>query len=102
MSPYGLSGKLFTAPENRDALIAILSEASAAMQALDGCYLYMVSKDADDDTATWVTEVWENQQAHDDAVQSADVQAMIGKGMPLIVGAPEGATLIPVAGAPTA
>ena len=98
MVTYGLIGKMTTASENRDAFIEILSEASAMMMAREDCHLYLVSKDADDETVIWVTEVWNSKQAHDDALALPEVRALIGKGMPLITGGPQGHTLIPVAG----
>ncbi|MEM9954289.1 MAG: putative quinol monooxygenase [Chloroflexota bacterium] len=101
MAHYGLIGKMTTEADNRDAFLEILSEASAMMMAREDCLLYLVSKDAEDETAIWVTEVWTSQEAHGEAVQLPEVRALIGQGMPLIIGTPTRHGLIPVAGIPS-
>ena len=98
MSNYGMVGKLITAPEDRDKLIDILTQAADGMQDLAGCHLYVVSKDAEDEGALWVMELWESKQAHDDSLKLESVRNLIGQAMPLLKGQPEGTTLIPVSG----
>ena len=98
MSNYGMVGKLTTAPEDRDKLIDILTQAAEGMQDLEACHLYVVSKDADDDGAVWVMELWESKEAHDESLKLDSVRNLIGQAMPLLKGQPEGTTLIPVSG----
>lgn len=98
MTNFGMVGKLQASAENRDALADILSQASTLMQSEEGCSLYIVSKDADDDTTVWVMELWDSKEAHDDSLKREDVRALIGQAMPLLVGAPDGASLLPIAG----
>ncbi len=52
---YGLIGKIMAKPGQRDALIAILIEGTAAMP---GCLSYIVAEDPADAEAVWVTEAW--------------------------------------------
>ena len=98
MSQFGMVGKMTTAPENRDTLLDILTQASQMMEALDECQFYVVSKDAGDDGTIWVMELWDSKDAHDQSLTRDDVRALIGQAMPLLTGQPDGATLIPVAG----
>jgi quinol monooxygenase YgiN len=98
MTNFGMVGKLTAEPHNRDALVEILTRAAERMEAFDGCHLYVVSKDADDTGAVWVMELWESKQAHDDSLALPEVRELISEAMPLIVGNPEGTSLIPVSG----
>ncbi|MBL0939063.1 MAG: antibiotic biosynthesis monooxygenase [Gemmatimonadaceae bacterium] len=52
---YGLIGKFKAKPGERDALLALLLEASADMP---GCRSYIVGRDLTDAEGIWVTEVW--------------------------------------------
>lgn len=51
---YGLIGKMLAVPGQREALIALLTEAEGGMP---GCRFYIVARDASADDAIWVTEV---------------------------------------------
>jgi quinol monooxygenase YgiN len=52
---WGLIAKITLLPGKRDEMIEILKESAAAMP---GCLSYVVAKDAADENAIWVTEVW--------------------------------------------
>ena len=98
MAHYGLIGKLFTRAGQREAMLTILSEASAMMMAREDCQLYLVSKDAEDETAIWVTEVWTSKEAHDEALTLPAVRELIGKGMPYLAENHQSWVTEPVAG----
>lgn len=98
MTPFGMVGKMTTAPENRDALIDILTQAADLMQTLDGCRMYVISKDASDAGTVWVMELWDSKAAHDESLTMPEVRALIGQAMPLLTANPDGANLIPVSG----
>jgi len=98
MKKYGLHGKLQAKNEQGDALAAILLEASKLMTVLDTCHLYLVSQDADDSDAIWVTEVWDSKAAHDVSLQQDKVRALIGKAMPLLDGQPQNGQTLEVLG----
>lgn len=98
MCQFGMVGKMTTAPEDRDKLIAILTKASTMMEALETCQFYVVSKDTGDEGTVWVMELWDSKEAHDQSLTRDDVRALIGEAMPLLTGQPDGASLIPVAG----
>src|SRR5512138_1491373 len=58
---YGLIGKMTAAPGQRDALSAVLLE---AIEGMPGCLSYIVAKDANDQNALWITEVWDSKESH--------------------------------------
>lgn len=78
---YGLIGKMSAHPGQRDALISVLLEGISGMP---GCLSYIVAKDANDDNALWITEVWDSKESHAASLQLASVRAAIAKGRPLI------------------
>lgn len=92
---YGLIGKMTAAPGKRDALIAILIEASAGMP---GCLSYIVAADATDANAIWVTEVWDSKASHDASLSLPSVKNAITKGKPLIAGFGERFITTPMGG----
>ena len=80
---YGLIGKMIATPGNRDALIAILLEGTAAMP---GCQSYILAADPTDANAIWITEVWDTKASHTASLALPGVRAAIAKGRPLIAG----------------
>ncbi|MEL6403744.1 MAG: antibiotic biosynthesis monooxygenase family protein [Chloroflexota bacterium] len=97
-SNFGMVGTLETAPENRDKLVDILTQAAALMEDIEDCHQYVVTKDADNERLVWVIELWTSKEAHDASLALPDVRALIGQAMPMITGTPSGASLVPVAG----
>ncbi len=92
---YGLIAKMKTKPGQRDALIAVLIEGTAAMP---GCLSYIVAKDPADSEAIWVTEAWESRTSHQASLSLASVQQAMAKGRPLIAGFGERFETQPVGG----
>jgi quinol monooxygenase YgiN len=92
---YGLIGKMRAQPGQRDALIAILAEGTAAMP---GCLSYVIAKDASDPDALWITEAWVDAASHKASLGLPSVRAAIGKGRPMIAGFGERFETQPVAG----
>jgi quinol monooxygenase YgiN len=80
---YGLITKFKTAAGQRDALIAILTGGTSGMP---GCLSYVVGKDAAEDDAVWITEVWKSRESHQSSLSLPAVQQAIAKGRPLIAG----------------
>lgn len=85
---YGLQGRMVAKPGHRDALIALLLEASRA--AMPGCRLYLVSEVPSEPDAIAITEVWDDRESHQASLQLESVRALIAKARPLIasMGAP--------------
>ena len=98
MVTYGMFGKLSTEPHDRETLVSILTEAAELMKDANGCHTYIVSKDANDDSAVWVMELWESKEAHDHSLTLPGVRELTNKAMPMLTSSPEGITVIPVSG----
>jgi len=92
---YGLIGKMRAQPGQRDALIAILAEGTAAMP---GCLGYVIARDKSDADALWITETWDSAASHAASLTLPAVRAAIAKGRPLIAGFGERFETEPVAG----
>jgi quinol monooxygenase YgiN len=92
---YGLIGKMTTAPGQRDALIAILTEGVTDMP---GCLSYVVAKDPADDDAVWITEVWDSEASHLASLSLPAVKAAIARGRPMITGFGDRVVTTPVGG----
>ncbi len=92
---YGLMGKMIAKPGQREALMAILLEGSGDMP---GCLSYIVARDAKDENAIWVNEVWDSKESHAASLKLPTVQAAITKGRPLIAGFDSYTETVPVGG----
>ncbi len=79
---YGLHGKL-TAKAGK---ARILLEASELMESAKGCRLYAISMDNTNPDEVWVTEIWDNKQAHDSSLNVPGVKELIGKAIPILEG----------------
>ena len=98
---YGLIGSLHTTPEGRHHVIEALIGSSAGMQ---GNVHYLVAADAEDETAIWITEVWESQAAHSASLHLPAVRDAIELVRPYITGFGQRIVTVPVVragGAPT-
>ena len=95
---YGLFGKLKAATGKGDELASILLQASQLMATAQGCHIYIVSQDAQDDTLVWINEVWDTKQDHDNSLSVAGVKELIGRAMPLLEGKPESGITLSVLG----
>jgi quinol monooxygenase YgiN len=78
---YGLIGKITAAAGQRDALAAILLDGTGEMP---GCLSYVVAADPNDESALWITEVWDSRESHQASLTLPSVQAAIARGRPLI------------------
>lgn len=97
MSRFGMNVKFTTKPGDRDALVNILLEGEAAMQAMEECELYIVNVSDTEPDAIWVTEVWSSPEAHQASLGHEDTKNSIARAMPLIAGV-ESTTIKPVGG----
>jgi quinol monooxygenase YgiN len=92
---YGLIGKMTAVAGQRDALISVLLEGTGEMP---GCLSYVVARDPEDESAVWVTEVWESESLHRASLSLPAVQRAIARGRPLIAGFGERFVTAPVGG----
>ena len=94
---YGLQGKMIAKPGQRDALVALLLEASRGA-AMPSCRVYVVSEVPAEPDAIAIIEVWDDKDAHDASLQLETVRAVIAKARPLIARMGESLELRPVGG----
>lgn len=92
---YGLIGKMIAKNGQREALVAIMQDASGPMP---GCLSYITALDPGDPDAIWITEVWTDKAAHQASLDIPAVRATIEKARPLIAGFGERYETVPVAG----
>lgn len=92
---YGLIAKMTAVAGQRDALSAILLEATKAMP---GCISYVIANDPAEPDALWITEVWEDTASHQASLTLPAVQAAIGRGRPLIAGFSNRVETVPLGG----
>lgn len=92
---YGLIGRFFSKPGERDALIAAMSQDVAPMP---GCVSYIIARDSQDENGIWVTEVWDSAASHRASLSMPSVQAAIARAKPLIASMGEYFETEPVAG----
>jgi quinol monooxygenase YgiN len=99
---FGLHGTIRAKPDQRDALLAVLLEASKGAPRMPGCRLYLVSLVPGDADAIAVTEVWDDKASHDASLMLESVRETIGRARPLIAGVGTSTEFRPVAGIPGA
>lgn len=92
---YGLIVKMTIVPGKRDEMVRVLQESAAGMP---GCFSYVVAKDATNENALWVTEVWDSQASHDAALSLPAVKASIPQGRALVSNFERVAATVPVWG----
>jgi quinol monooxygenase YgiN len=86
---YMLINKMTTKPGKRDDVIKILLDSGSAFDNNDSCYLYLVSKDAKDDSVIWVQDIWKDNKSHQEAMNDETMKEYIQQAMPLLDGMPE-------------
>lgn len=96
---YGVVGTIEAAEGRGDELAGHLTTASADMEALDDCHLYLVSRLPDAPDVVHVVEVWTDADAHRASLELAATQQLIAAARPIMVGMGERTELDPVASA---
>lgn len=86
---YGLFGKFIAVDGKRDELIAILLQAAELLQQNGDCHTYIVGT-SDNPNDVWVSELWENKEAHDAALEPEDIRELIMTARPLMADMPAG------------
>jgi quinol monooxygenase YgiN len=92
---FGLIGKMTAVEDKREELIAILL---ADVDNMPGCLSYVIAKDASDESAIWITEVWDSKASHEASLLLPSVKEAIAKGRPLIAGFGDRVVTSPVGG----
>jgi quinol monooxygenase YgiN len=98
MTRFGQHSKVTARPGMRDKLVAKFLEVGEIQRSNPSCEVMFVSVDPGDGNAVYLTEVWQSEEAHQQAVKS-DVVAAWAAGMPeLVAGEPESQRFEPVGG----
>lgn len=92
---YGLIGKIKAKLGQRDALAAILLQATRTMP---GCLSYVIAVDPNDSDALWITEIWDSAENHKASLNLPEVKTALQAGRPLIVGFGERFETEPIGG----
>lgn len=98
MPRYGLHSKMIAQPGQRDALVALLLEASRQVEDAPGCQIYLIATSSTEADAIWITEVWRDKAGHDASLSLPGVQAIIARARPLIAGFGERFESVPLGG----
>ena len=92
---YGMIGKMTAAPGKRAEVISLLLQAANAMP---GCLSYVVAQDPADESAIWITEVWDSKESHDASLSLPEVRKSIAAARPMIAGFSNQTITTPVGG----
>lgn len=95
---FGLQGKMYSQPGQRDALIGHLLEAANALREVEGCLLYIISSIPDEPDAIWINEVWRSAEDHQASLTLDAIKTLIASARPLIASMGEGIKVTPVGG----
>lgn len=82
---YGLFGAILAEPGKREELVGHLLQAAGLLEPHPGCIHYVVGTSEHPD-AVWVSEAWTDQEAHDGALASDDIRALVQQAQLLIAG----------------
>lgn len=88
MKKYLLHGKLTAKQGLRKELAAILVDASKLVATANGCGLYVIGFDDNDERSVFITEIWDTKEDHDNSLKVDGVRELIMKAMPLLDGQP--------------
>ncbi len=86
MARFGLLVKMTAAAGQGYALIKIMKEAATLMKEAPGCDSYVVHAAADDNDIIWITEIWRDEQSHEQSLSVEGVGELIGQARPMIGG----------------
>ncbi len=93
-----LHGRFGAKDGKRDALVANLLRAAAALESVAACRLYVVSTSASDANGVWVTEIWDSPEDHAASLELPGTRQLIADTMPLIAELPARAEKLSLAG----
>jgi quinol monooxygenase YgiN len=95
---YGICGSIVATEGEGDTLASLLLEAAAALEAAEGCRLYLVNRDPADAERVWVVEVWDSAEHHRASLELPAVQEVIGRARPVIAEMGDRLELEPIGG----
>lgn len=79
-------GKLTAHPGKRDELSRMMLDNSETLKDMEGCIYYILHEAEDSPDDLWITELWENKEAHAASLKNEKVLELINRCRPLIAG----------------
>lgn len=100
MIKHGRIDVLTCAEKDQDKLFDLMSHIAQHLESVDDCLYFIASKEVDNPTKVWVTELWTSQEAHDSSLAdvSDELRKVIDDAMSLVTYERERAYLIPMLG----
>ena len=98
MSKYACYVKFTARPGQRDALVALLLEAAAQVDAAPGCHIYLINTVHEDPNVVWVTELWDSQADAEAQLRQEGARERIQQVIALLACSPDRTILEPVGG----
>ena len=100
MSKHGLIDVLTCAPEDQDKLFDLLIHIAQHLENIDDCLYFVISKEVNNPSKIWVTELWTSKEAHDQSLADAGshIHDVISEAMTLVTDERQRATLRPILG----
>jgi quinol monooxygenase YgiN len=96
--PFGMQVRFTALPGKGHEFVALLRESAGELVDFEACLLYLISQEADDPDAVWVSEVWADSDSHAASLEHPHVRALIERALPLLAGPPEALHLVPAGG----
>lgn len=95
---YGKTGVIKAQKGSADELADLLLQAASMVSTADGCRLYVVGRDTNDENIIWITEIWDSKEDHTRSLQMEEVRELIEIAMPLIDSFPDGGAELNILG----
>ncbi|WP_214400988.1 putative quinol monooxygenase [Pseudonocardia lacus] len=90
--------RMVAQPGQGRALAATLLRVAEGLRAAPGCEMYVINLSPDEPDTVWVTEIWSDAEASDQALSGGMGEVGIGEVLELLAGPPELVDLTPLGG----
>jgi quinol monooxygenase YgiN len=64
MAQYALYTRFIAKPGQGISLVNVLSRANTIVSDAEGCRLYIINREEDNEDIVWVTELWDKEEDH--------------------------------------
>jgi|GEM_PF-1217774 len=89
MAKHARIDVLTVAPENQEKLFSLVQHIATHLENVDECLYFIVSKDKDNPSTVWVTELWTSEEDHDNSLKDIpdDLRTILDEVMSLVIDA---------------
>ena len=95
---FGMTTRVTVQPGQREVLVDLLLAIAVRVEAIPGCYLYVVSTSEEEPEAVWVSEAWRSKAQYEIWMSRPDVMQLFGAMAPLVAARSEPILVVPVGG----